>query len=215
MLELRKVSYCPGRHPVVDEVDLSLPRGSITALLGPMGAGTRALLRLLAGELAPTNGRLSLDGRELCSYPRARAADVRVACDRQRGTREAAAVERALDAAGSTRLAVRECDDGHLGGSTRLILIDEAAEVRDVRHPYDLLFLLQRMADTGATVIAALRDVHDAALLADRVVLMHRGQVVADGLPEFVLNPTLIRNVYAVPCALGRAPSPSRLKGGT
>lgn len=52
-----------GTTLAVDEVDLEVPRGSLTALLGPSGCGKTTVLRLVAGLLEPDAGRITIDGR--------------------------------------------------------------------------------------------------------------------------------------------------------
>jgi iron complex transport system ATP-binding protein len=59
---------------VVSGVDLTFPRGAMTALVGPNGAGKSTLLRLLGNLLRPTRGRVLLDGRELSAWPQAELA---------------------------------------------------------------------------------------------------------------------------------------------
>lgn len=57
------------RHWALRDVDVSVPAGSITALVGPNGAGKTSLLRLLAGLVRPSEGRVLLDGRTLAALP--------------------------------------------------------------------------------------------------------------------------------------------------
>jgi iron complex transport system ATP-binding protein len=68
MLEARSVSYRVGQAVLVDGVSLTLARGELLALVGPNGAGKSTLLRLLAGDLPPGGGEVSLDGRPLAAY---------------------------------------------------------------------------------------------------------------------------------------------------
>jgi iron complex transport system ATP-binding protein len=68
MLEAESVSYRAGAATLVDGVSLALARGEVLALVGPHDAGKSTLLRLLAGDLAPAEGRVLLDGRPLSSY---------------------------------------------------------------------------------------------------------------------------------------------------
>ena len=56
-------------RPVLDGVDFVLRPGMVTALLGPNGAGKSTLLAVLAGDLAPHAGRVTLDGTSLASLP--------------------------------------------------------------------------------------------------------------------------------------------------
>ncbi len=52
------------------DVSVSIPRGSLTGLLGPNGCGKTTLLKLMSGILQPRQGTLTLDGRPLSSIPR-------------------------------------------------------------------------------------------------------------------------------------------------
>jgi subfamily B ATP-binding cassette protein MsbA len=54
-----------GGPPVLDGVDLGLPRGSVTALVGPSGAGKSTLASLLPRFMDPTSGRVTVDGTDL------------------------------------------------------------------------------------------------------------------------------------------------------
>ncbi len=56
--------------PVLDEVSLSVARGSIVGLIGPNGSGKTTLIRLLNGTLAPARGTVSLDGVPLRTLTR-------------------------------------------------------------------------------------------------------------------------------------------------
>jgi branched-chain amino acid transport system ATP-binding protein len=58
-----------GGAPVLREVDLTIPAGSIVAVLGANGAGKTTLLRTISGLLRPTAGRILLDGADLRGVP--------------------------------------------------------------------------------------------------------------------------------------------------
>jgi subfamily B ATP-binding cassette protein MsbA len=55
----------PGGDPVLRDVDLVLPRGSVTALVGPSGGGKSTLASLLPRFMDPTAGRVTVDGADL------------------------------------------------------------------------------------------------------------------------------------------------------
>ncbi len=66
LIELRQVAYSyPGGPPVLDGVDLELPPGSHTALVGATGCGKSTLLRLIPRFADPTRGQVRLDGHDL------------------------------------------------------------------------------------------------------------------------------------------------------
>jgi branched-chain amino acid transport system ATP-binding protein len=65
VLELDNISAGYGGTRVLRDVSLWLPPESVVALLGTNGAGKTTLLRVASGLLAPTSGRLSVDGKDL------------------------------------------------------------------------------------------------------------------------------------------------------
>jgi len=74
-LTAEHVSYAYRRRraaPIqaLDDVNVSIPTGSFTGLIGPNGCGKSTLLRLLAGIDRPAGGHVRLDGRDVASYTR-------------------------------------------------------------------------------------------------------------------------------------------------
>jgi iron complex transport system ATP-binding protein len=88
-----------------------------------------------------------------------------------------------------------------LAQQTSGLLLDEPTNHLDVRHQLDLMELAGR---TPQTVVVALHDLALAARYCDRLVLMHRGTVVADGPAEEVLTAPLLREVFEVDAEIGR-----------
>lgn len=60
-IELDAVSFSYGEKAVLREISASIPSGEFVCLLGPNGAGKTTLAQLIAGDLAPTEGRVFLD----------------------------------------------------------------------------------------------------------------------------------------------------------
>jgi branched-chain amino acid transport system ATP-binding protein len=65
VLELQGICAGYGGAPVLRDVDLVVPPGAVVALLGANGAGKTTLLRVASGLLAPTSGRLLVDGQDV------------------------------------------------------------------------------------------------------------------------------------------------------
>ncbi|MFD4635756.1 ABC transporter ATP-binding protein [Lentzea sp. NPDC058436] len=88
-----------------------------------------------------------------------------------------------------------------LAQRTSGLLLDEPTNHLDVRHQLELMELAGR---TPQTVVVALHDLALAARYCDRLVLMHRGEVVADGRAVDVLTAPLLREVFDVEAEIGR-----------
>mgnify|MGYP003116218449 FL=1 len=68
-LAVQALSLAHGRHPVIDALDLELPPGKVTAIVGPNGCGKSTLLNGLARVHAPAGGAVLLDGRDIHTLP--------------------------------------------------------------------------------------------------------------------------------------------------
>ncbi|WP_312932258.1 heme ABC transporter ATP-binding protein [Pseudomonas sp.] len=68
MLEVQGVHLRRGTTQVLRGIDLQLHSGQVVGVLGPNGAGKSSLLSVLCGELRPSSGRVSLQGRDLASW---------------------------------------------------------------------------------------------------------------------------------------------------
>lgn len=85
-----------------------------------------------------------------------------------------------------------------LAGEPDWLLADEPLANLDPAHQHDALDCLRSVARAGAGVIVVLHDLNHALRIADRVVLMARGAVVAKGAVEDVLTPERISETYGV-----------------
>jgi ABC-2 type transport system ATP-binding protein len=71
MIRLESLTKKYGKFVAVDAIDLHVPRGTLFGFLGPNGAGKTTTLRMLAGILRPTSGRVWLGGDDLIADPMA------------------------------------------------------------------------------------------------------------------------------------------------
>ena len=62
LITITDMVFSRGERRIYDGVNLSIPRGKITAILGPSGTGKTTLLRLIGGQLKPDSGRILVDG---------------------------------------------------------------------------------------------------------------------------------------------------------
>ena len=74
MLQAHGIAVQRGERQILSDIDLSLPAGQVIGVLGANGAGKSTLLAALAGELSPSTGRITLNGRPLSAWPAAELA---------------------------------------------------------------------------------------------------------------------------------------------
>jgi iron complex transport system ATP-binding protein len=79
-----------------------------------------------------------------------------------------------------------------------VLLFDEPTTHLDLRHLVDILSTLRALAGEGRTVLSVFHDLNQAASSCDRIVVLDGGSVVAEGSPEEVITPVLLREVYGV-----------------
>lgn len=70
LIEIRKLSFNYGSHPVLRDIDFSMERGAVVALLGPNGCGKTTLLKLLLGFLPARSGEVLFDGQPVRTIAR-------------------------------------------------------------------------------------------------------------------------------------------------
>ncbi|MEE9127153.1 MAG: ABC transporter ATP-binding protein, partial [Planctomycetota bacterium] len=76
-------------------------------------------------------------------------------------------------------------------------LLDEPTAYLDIRHRLDFYRLVERLrAERSLTVVVISHDIHLAARFCPRLVMMHRGQVAANGPPAQVITQENLRRVY-------------------
>jgi energy-coupling factor transport system ATP-binding protein len=184
-------------------IDLRIGPGERIALMGRNGAGKSTLLRAAAGLIEPVRGRIEAE-RGVALLPQ-RPGDLFVAERVGDELRDEAGTEvlrrfgldqvtasdpRDLSGGERQRLALaialagRDDAGGEVPGA---LLLDEPTRGMDRARKADLSELMRSLADQGAAVVIATHDVEFAVTFADRVVLLGRGEVVADGSPRELL----------------------------
>jgi iron complex transport system ATP-binding protein len=91
-----------------------------------------------------------------------------------------------------------------LAQDTPLILADEPTAGLDPGHQIATLEQFGTLADAGKSVLVSLHDLGLAARHCTRLVLMHRGRIVADGTPDDVLSPERLADVFGIRAHLSR-----------
>jgi iron complex transport system ATP-binding protein len=230
------LSYAGG-VPIVADLDLDIPDGRITCIVGPNACGKSTLLRALARLMRPSAGAALLDGTAIHKQPTKQVArtlgllpqapvapeGLTVADLVARGryphqgllaqwsAEDETAVAAALHLTGTDALADRSVDElsgGQrqrvwiamaLAQQTPLLLLDEPTTYLDIAHQLEVLDLLAALNETeGRTIVMVLHDLNEAARYSHHLVAMREGRIVAEGPPEAVVTPDVVRAVFGI-----------------
>ena len=70
LVEIRDLFYARGERIIFNGLNMTVPEGQITAVMGPSGTGKTTLLRLIGGEVRPDHGQVLVYGQDICELSR-------------------------------------------------------------------------------------------------------------------------------------------------
>ncbi|WP_340616862.1 Fe(3+) dicitrate ABC transporter ATP-binding protein FecE [Xenorhabdus entomophaga] len=97
-----------------------------------------------------------------------------------------------------------------LAQDTPVVLLDEPTTYLDINHQVELMRLMGELKTQGKTVVAVLHDLNQASRWCDHLVVLADGKVMAQGTPEVVLQPELLRTVFSVEAEIHPEPVSGR-----
>jgi ABC-2 type transport system ATP-binding protein len=210
VVRIRGLGHRYGETHALRGVDLAVASGECVALLGPNGAGKTTLVSALTGMLAPTAGAVLIDGadprlpatrrrlgvvHQHAGFPRTLKVRELVGGWAVRAGRAASDADAVLTEVGLLDLARRRVTDLSGGQQQRLqlamalvvdptlLVLDEPTVGLDVDARRRFWATLAGRRDRGTAVLLTTHQIEEAAAVADRVVVLHEGGVIASGHP--------------------------------
>jgi ABC-2 type transport system ATP-binding protein len=226
MITIESLTKRYGRFTAVDDVTFTASPGRVTGFLGPNGAGKSTTMRVMVGLTPPTSGEVTINGRRYADLPNP-GFEVGVLLDASaqhagRTGREILTiaqrtmglpklrVEEMLDRVSLTENeAGRRVRNYSLGmrqrlgiataliGDPQVLILDEPANGLDPAGIRWMRDLLRSYADQGGTVLLSSHLLHEIEVIADDLVLIGNGQIVAQGTKAELLHAagTVVRSV--------------------
>jgi ABC-type multidrug transport system ATPase subunit len=219
MIELQAVWKLFGQRIALHPFDLVVRDGETVALVGPNGAGKSTALRILAGTVRASGGNVATNGHVAYLPQRLGVPATTVVADLAAlvaAARDVApevvrkapvfmGLEQRLDAS------LRDLSGGERQrvmlalatiGDVAALLLDEPSISLDIEGAEDVRAAIASARARGAAVLFASHHLHDVAALADRIVLLVEGRVVAHG------SLAQLAAAAGVPCQAGLADPP-------
>jgi ABC-2 type transport system ATP-binding protein len=234
MIDVTALTRTYAGHRAVDDVTFSARPGRVTGFLGPNGAGKSTTMRVLVGLTPPTSGSATVLGRRYADLPNpGREVGVLLDASAQhagrtgRETLRIAARTMGLPAQRADEMVERVSLTGteagrrvknyslgmrqRLGiatallGDPEVLILDEPANGLDPAGIRWMRDLLRGFADAGGTVLLSSHLLHEIEVVADDLVVIERGRIVAQGSKAELLTAagTLVRSPAVA--ALARA----------
>jgi len=209
-ISLAGVTKRYGSVTALDNIDLTVPQGQTIAILGPNGAGKTTAISLMLGLRTPTQGKVEMLGGD----PRdIRTRSAMGAMLQSSGVPEYLRVREAIELfctyypkpmplgplvelcglEEKLNARVASLSGGQLQrlyfalaicGDPKIVLLDEPTVSLDVEARRSMLATIHSIAQQGRTIVLTTHYLEEADALADRIVVIDRGVIVADGTPS-------------------------------
>ncbi len=218
VIEVNGLSKRYGDAYAVKDASFSVHPGRVTGFLGPNGAGKSTTMRCIVGLDHPTAGTALLDGKKYSeltaplhevgalldarSAHRSRTARNYLASIAATHRIPRARIDAVLERTGLTSVAGRKVGGFSLGmgqrlgiaaallGDPRTLILDEPVNGLDPEGVAWVRNLLRSLADEGRTIFLSSHLLSELALVADHVVIIGRGSIIADApLEELTSDP--------------------------
>ena len=211
-----------GRIRALDGLDFEIEAGKLTGFLGPNGAGKTTTFRALLGLTRPNEGEMTVLGRSIPKELPELVKEVGAIVEEpgliksitgRRNLRVAAdtlgkghdRIDELLEFVELVTDANRNVDQYSKGmrqrlalaaallGSPRILFLDEPLDGLDPAGQHAFRARLRQLAATGTTVVVSSHDLADVEALADNVVVIDKGKLIAQGPLESLLSGTATR----------------------
>jgi ABC-2 type transport system ATP-binding protein len=217
MITIESVTRTYGHFTAVDDVSFTAEAGRVTGFLGPNGAGKSTTMRIMVGLTRATSGTATISGRSYVDLPNpGLAVGVLLDASAQHAGRTGREiltiaqrfiglprdrVEEMLDLVSLTpEEASRRVRDYSLGmrqrlgiataliGDPEVLILDEPANGLDPAGIRWMRGLLRDYADRGGTVLLSSHLLHEIEVIADDLVVIGNGRIVAQGAKDDLLR---------------------------
>ncbi|MFI6758933.1 ABC transporter ATP-binding protein [Micromonospora sp. NPDC050417] len=219
MIAVNHLSKRYGAHPAVNDVTFQCEPGTVTGFLGPNGAGKSTTMRMICGLTPPSAGTATINGVRYQDLPNpGREIGILLDASAQHAGRtgqealtlaaltmgvDRRRVGEALERVGLNAVAAkRRVGKYSLGmrqrlglaqallGEPRVLILDEPANGLDPEGIFWMRGLLREFADRGGTVLLSSHLLREVEAVADRLVVIGGGRVVAQGSKDELLAGT-------------------------
>lgn len=218
MLELEHIQKSFDGVPVLKDISLQVADGEIVSILGPSGCGKTTLLNLILGIVDADSGRICYDGQDLTHTPMEKRGfnivfqdyalfpnlnvlqNITYGLRNKPGISTKEEVEELIDLLGLREHLSKRIDQlsggqkqrvaiaGVIAMQPRCIVLDEPTAMLDPIGRAEVMKTIRELNRSSGVTVVLITHHMDEAAQADRLVVMAKGRVVADGTPRKVFQ---------------------------
>ena len=217
MITVQNLTKTYGPFRAVDDVSFECRPGAVTGFLGPNGAGKSTTMRIMTGLTPPTAGDVRIDGKHYRDIPNpGRQVGVLLDASAQHAGRTGreilmlsaltmglptSRVDEMLELVSLTPSeSKRRVKNYSLGmrqrlgianalmGDPKVLILDEPANGLDPAGIHWMRSLLRHYADRGGTVLLSSHLLHEIEIIADEIIVIGQGRIVAQGTKAELLQ---------------------------
>lgn len=194
----------------LQNINISISKGQTVGILGPNGSGKSTLLQIIAGIIHPTEGEMQIKGRisallelgagfnpDFTGEENVYLSAAILGMDREETKGKFTTI---LDFSGigdfiykpvktySSGMFVRLAFATAINVDPDIVIIDEALAVGDVAFQQKCLSKLRELQKEGKTILFVSHDTSAVKSLCDTAILMHKGSIIDQGIPDTMVN---------------------------
>ena len=192
MITIDEITIVRDGREIIYDYSEQIPAGSITAIVGPNGCGKSTLLAAIAGDIAPNKGTITIDDEHPILSPPAQLARIRAVAIQNQTYSLGFTVRQIIEMAGPSDEVMKSLELTALsnrlvttlsGGesqrvsiataiaqNTPVLLLDEPLSAQDVGSRKRIIELLQKLAESGITVVVVAHSDEAELTWADKVI---------------------------------------------
>lgn len=192
MITIDEITIVRDEREIIYDYSEQIPAGSITAIVGPNGSGKSTLLAAIAGDIAPSKGTITIDDVHPILTSPAQLAQMRAVAIQNQSYHLGFTVRQVIEMAGpadevitalgltslANRLvttlsggeAQRVSIAAAIAQQTPVLLLDEPLSAQDVSSRKRIIELLQKLAESGVTIVVVAHSSEAELTWADKVI---------------------------------------------
>lgn len=192
MITIDEITIVRDGREIIYDYSEQIPAGSITAIVGPNGSGKSTLLAAIAGDIAPSKGTITIDDMHPILTSPAQLAQMRAVAIQNQSYHLGFTVRQVIEMAGPadeviTALGLTSLADrlvttlsggeaqrvsiaAAIAQQTPVLLLDEPLSAQDVSSRKRIIELLQKLAESGVTIVVVAHSSEAELTWADKVI---------------------------------------------